>query len=176
MKSSTKERVQKFLDSSVVHKTIFALLCLDLVIMFIETLVDFLPPETRHSPACVIFEQVAWTLTICIISIFAVEIALRIIVRPAWLKRPLHLFDLLIVVGSLVILSVFNVYDAHHLHSSKAAGLLLLARSWRILRVVETSINLTSKGMEKRIHELMEENARLRKELNRVSSASRSIV
>ncbi len=166
-------RLREILDSHLVHTIIFSFLILDLVLTFTETLVDFLPSETRHHPAVIHFERAAWVTAIVIISSFALEIILRIIAFGfRWLKTPLHIFDVFVVFGSLAILSYFNAFNSYN--STKAAGLLVLARAWRVVRVVESSVSVASKKLEAKIHDLEFQNAALRSEMKHMKYLSDS--
>ena len=79
-------------------------------------------------------EQKLEYASIAILSVFALEILLSIISEgKQFFRNPLHCLDVLVVAVSLY----FEI-DGHHI----AAGVLVLVRTWRFLRIVHSVVEI----------------------------------
>lgn len=103
-----------------------------------------------------------WT-TIAILSIFLVENAVLMVVLGlrAFFSRLLYVFDLFIVVVSLVLEITFRVLSQDDV--SEFVGLLIIGRVWRFVRVGHGLVTSTSE-VEKELNEKLVEYARLLEE------------
>lgn len=103
-----------------------------------------------------------WT-TIAILSIFMAELTLLMVVLGlrAFFSRLMYVFDLFIVVVSLVLEITFHSLDQEDV--SEFLGLLIIGRVWRFIRVGHGLVTSTSE-VEKELNEKLVEYARLLEE------------
>jgi hypothetical protein len=166
-------KLLRILDSEVVTGSIMALLMVDLLLTFIEITVDLIVTHSKNShrihnsASYRAFEISCWAISITIISIFAIEIFLRMIGLGfrRWSRKVMNWVDFFVVYVSLILLAIFN--RARSDASQRLAGFLILFRIWRIFRVLGTSAAATTRHTESEIHRLKQENEKLRRELQR---------
>ncbi len=109
------------------------LLLVDVVITGIEIIVEQHSSSGHHSHALHVFHKVLFYMTVSILSIFVIEITLKI-VAFGWrfFTKLLFVFDLIVVVTSLVLEIIFGIRE------SVVVGMLLMLRLWRVIRVAYT--------------------------------------
>ncbi|KAI9099482.1 hypothetical protein DFS34DRAFT_72960 [Phlyctochytrium arcticum] len=137
---SPRERLSAFLESRVAHISILVLILLDMAVVLTEIIVTFLeqhncqpngePKEEEEEPAWL---RGLIYLSLSILFIFVLEHVLRFAVNgwKYYARSPLHIFDALVVIGSLVAELILRG------KAQEVVGLLIGLRLWRLVRVVD---------------------------------------
>ncbi|CAL1534319.1 unnamed protein product [Lymnaea stagnalis] len=152
-----KERLLHFLESQKFQIFIIVLVCVDCLIVLIELLLGL---ETFKLDIDKTLQHKIFSgLSLTILSIFIVEVILRIyVMRLGFFRSKMEIFDGLVVIVSFILDIVF--FD--HGDVSKGTGLLILLRLWRVARVVNGVILSVNRQASHKIKK--EQNLRLAKE------------
>jgi len=140
--STWRVRVAEALESATVHKSILALIVTDAVCVLIDLAYTLLSSECDTTPGGI--EAPAWLEVLSVISIvittlFLIEIPLTLwsigfeFYNPYGRRFPhasLHIFDAIIIVTTFVLEVVLRGKER------ELAGLLVILRLWRLLKLV----------------------------------------
>ncbi|KAJ3159108.1 Voltage-gated hydrogen channel 1 [Geranomyces michiganensis] len=107
-------------------------------------------------------------ISLAILIVFCFEHALRLFALGIvdYVHNPLHAFDAAVVYGSLVLELTLKGTAAEF------AGLLIAARSWRIVRVIDNVATAVKAEKEDQLRSLKEENEVLKQELSAIRAAT----
>ncbi|KAL1920962.1 uncharacterized protein VTP21DRAFT_11597 [Calcarisporiella thermophila] len=169
----------RFLNSRKVQLLILGLIILDLLIVLTEILLSlFAEPVCRpaapgrkahpvHNPTIVKVENILSIISLSILSSFALELLLRLFAFGIkhFTHHLLHLWDAVVIITSLVLTARL------HGRAEEAAGLLIVLRIWRIVRVMES----VAMGMKDTIGELEKEVKKLKRELGKTKDRNHEL-
>ncbi|KAL0084768.1 hypothetical protein J3Q64DRAFT_1102154 [Phycomyces blakesleeanus] len=163
---SWRVRLGHILESETLHWTILGLTLIDTVCVLIQILYTFFH-ECKVDIELRLFEsanhnwilafELAEYITATITCMFVVECLLHLIAfgphyyLPGWTHWKLHVFDIA-VVGSTFLLEVILRGKER-----EVAGLLIIFRLWRIVKVIDAVIKGVNYSNEERIDSLLEE-------------------
>ncbi|KZV88314.1 hypothetical protein EXIGLDRAFT_839343 [Exidia glandulosa HHB12029] len=163
-RSHRRQSLARRLDSNAMHWTVLGLVFVDIAIVVADLSYTFLtercPPKTGPSPLWLyILQNVSKVIT----GLFVAEIPLEIYAY-GWhfynpLKFPLHAFDLLVIVATFVFEMVLSGKE------QEIAGLVVLLRLWRLVRLAGGVALGVGKWEEDELSELRLELSEKRKEL-----------
>ncbi|KND02565.1 uncharacterized protein SPPG_03022 [Spizellomyces punctatus DAOM BR117] len=162
-----RRRLRKLLESHWAHILVFALVLIDLTCVLTEIIVTFLetPECDEQGKPHVGGGEPVWLETLTAISltilwVFVAEHLLRLFAFGIcyYIRKPLHLFDFLVVVGSLVAEMVLKG------KAREVAGLLIVLRCWRLVRIIDGVAEAVSSKKDEQIADLREEVKRLKNE------------
>lgn len=163
--SSWRENIEIVLEMHRFHVIVITLVVLDVVIVTLQLLIDHdiikVPHDKKHS-----IEHGLHTTSIAILALFVAELFLKLAVfRLEFFKKYFEVFDGVVVIVSFVL----DVLPAS-VHTS-AAELVIIARLWRVARIINGIIlSITTakeeeiKKLKKSITILGEENEKLKGE------------
>lgn len=161
---SLRSRLQALLESHRTHIAILVLVLIDLAVVITEIVVLFMEKEECHPHAAE--EEALWLrvmlgISVAILCIFVLEHLLRLFAFGPWyyIKNPLHAFDALVIVGSLVAELVLRGA------AREVVGLLIALRCWRLVRVIDGVATAINEEKEEKIKHLKKENNKLRLEI-----------
>ncbi|KAI9031699.1 hypothetical protein CLU79DRAFT_694099, partial [Phycomyces nitens] len=163
---SWRVRLGHLLESEALHWTILGLTLIDTVCVLIQILYTFFH-ECKVDVELKLFEsanhnwilafELAEIITATITCMFVIECLLHLIAfgpryyLPGWTHWKLHVFDIA-VVGSTFVLEVILRGKER-----EVAGLLIIFRLWRIVKVIDAVIKGVNYSNEERIDSLIEE-------------------
>ncbi|KAJ3149240.1 hypothetical protein HDU89_003957 [Geranomyces variabilis] len=174
---SIRRRIANVLESHLAHILVLVLVSIDLLCVLIEILLSFLEQQDACreggpvSPSHVeetMLQSVLRVISITILGVFCCEHALRLFALGLadYIDNPLHAFDAGVVYGSLFLEITLKGTAAEF------AGLLIAARGWRIVRVIDSVATAVKVEKEQELRALKEENERLRQELSDIRAAT----
>ncbi|TGZ60336.1 hypothetical protein CRM22_008599 [Opisthorchis felineus] len=167
---------------TMVHKKSFLKKALELLLVQIWT-IDFLLFTKNHAPGekQTILQEARFALecvSVCILTVFMIELTLKFIaVGPRhFFTQWLEVLDACVTIVSLVIDAVVIADHAIHMQKSHgtshesglgigsgaldafgaAAGLLIVFRLWRVVRIVSATVVSIHAGMERKLTEMRE--------------------
>ncbi|KAJ3053572.1 hypothetical protein HK097_003949 [Rhizophlyctis rosea] len=164
-----RKELGQFLDQKRFHYLVLFLVVLDLMVVMAEIIITFFEQNSCESNH---FEEEWWHNTLAHIStailcLFNIEIALHLIAfGPRYFTHSLlHLFDAIVVITSLALDLALRGKE------QEVAGLLIVLRSWRLVRVVDGVAMTLEDQYRGKLRRLKEENKRLREELEKLKTA-----
>ncbi|KAI8827195.1 uncharacterized protein EV422DRAFT_31015 [Fimicolochytrium jonesii] len=165
-------RLAKLLESHSFHVGILILVALDLGCVIAELVVSFMelehqcdstgqPLPNPDEPEETLWLHLLSLASLVILALFILEHAARMCVFGVryYIHNPLHLFDLTVVLASLVLEVVLKGA------AGEIAGLLIVLRCWRLVRVIDGVATAVETTTEERMVKLEEENRGLREEV-----------
>ncbi|KAJ3169053.1 hypothetical protein HDU87_000881 [Geranomyces variabilis] len=173
---SLRRRIASIIESHLAHILILVLVLIDLLCVVAEILISFLeqqdacregdPLPPSHNEET-LFQTVLKVVSISILGVFCCEHALRLFALgfADYIDNPLHAFDAAVVYGSLILEITLKGTAAEF------AGLLIAARSWRIVRVIDGVATAVKVEKEQELRALREENDMLKQELSTLRAA-----
>ncbi|KAI0306531.1 hypothetical protein B0F90DRAFT_1623200 [Multifurca ochricompacta] len=138
--SPWRNRISKALESPFVHKLVITLIVIDAACVLADLAYTLLTPdcETSGTPGAPLWLEVLSLISTTITTLFLVEIPLTLWSLGFSFYNPhghvphasLHLFDALIIVTTFVLEVVLRGKER------ELAGLLIVLRLWRLLKLV----------------------------------------
>ncbi|XP_050410011.1 voltage-gated hydrogen channel 1-like [Patella vulgata] len=127
-----RERLAEIIHSQKFHIAVVVLVVLDCILVIAELLIDLdvvkLEDKENHDAP-----KVLHYLSITVLSLFMVEIGVRIFVmRLEFFKHKLEVFDAIVVIVSFILDIVFRNQEG----SATGVGLLVVLRLWRVTRIL----------------------------------------
>jgi hypothetical protein len=187
-KPSWRARTAHFLEHPILHKSVITLIAIDAICVLADLAYTFLTPDCP-APESPEWLEVFAHISLAITTLFLVEIPLSLWALGLQYLNPfgtaphaaLHAFD------ALVIVTTFTLEVALRGKEKELAGLLIILRLWRLVKLVggvavgvgeidERTIELleeTRRELEKTKVELataQEENKKLKEKLNHQST------
>ncbi|KAJ3029193.1 UNVERIFIED_CONTAM: hypothetical protein HDU68_012780 [Siphonaria sp. JEL0065] len=158
-----KKQIAELLESHPVHWMVIVLTIIDLLIVFAEivfTLNDQCGGESSTSSFSSTLEVLGAAST-GILFVFAFEIGLRFFAFGIeyFTKSGLHALDAVIVIVSLLFDFTLEGW------AESIFSLLIVARAWRVVRVIDAVVLTVSEGAEETIAKLEEEIKTLKEEV-----------
>jgi hypothetical protein len=183
-KPSWRARTAQFLELPILHKSVIALIAIDAICVLADLAYTFLTPDCP-APESPVWLEVFAHISLVITTLFLIEIPLSIWALGFQHLNPfgpvphsgLHAFD------AIVIVTTFTLEVTLRGREKELAGLLVILRLWRLVKLVggvaagvgkidEATIELleeTRRELEKTKAELataQEENKNLKEKLN----------
>ncbi|KAK4287754.1 hypothetical protein Pmani_039182 [Petrolisthes manimaculis] len=144
-RSSFRQQLQQFLRSTRCQVVVVVLVVLDTLLVITELLLDL---EMEGKPSSAPF--ILHTLSLSLLALFLLEIVLKIYAyRFDFFTRKGDVFDAIVVVVAVCL-------DAVYLHSRDAhsgAGLIVVFRLWRIVRIQNAMVMQVRSSSDKRLLE-----------------------
>lgn len=132
---STREKLKLILRSNLFHIIVIVLVIIDVICVAVELTLLIEHGKSKHDDMDTV-EKVFKYISLSILSIFMIEITIKILVlRKEILKSIAEIFDILVVVVSFVLDIVFIF---HHDTSKFPIELLSVLRLWRIIRIINS--------------------------------------
>jgi hypothetical protein len=126
-----RQKVRQILHSNYLHVAVIILVFIDTVCVAGELIINL--EVKTHNVSFHILEEVFKIMGLTVLSIFVLELSLKLICMPMDLiKSKLEIFDGMIVTASFIIDIVFF----ENSDAASAFGLLLLLRLWRLGRII----------------------------------------
>jgi hypothetical protein len=126
-----RHKIANILNSNYAHILVIILVLIDTICVAGELIINL---ETKsHNVHFHTLEEIFKILGLTVLSIFVVELILKLVCMPKqWLKSKMEILDGVVVTVSFIIdIIFFENSDA-----SSAFGLLLLLRLWRLGRII----------------------------------------
>ncbi|CAL1534320.1 unnamed protein product [Lymnaea stagnalis] len=150
---TNRQKLGRIITSTKFMLGVIALVSIDCLIVITETMVVFhlirLEPTSFRDIVLMIFH----VSSVTILSLFMIEIAVRIyVMRLSIFKHKLELFDALVVIVSFCLDIIYLGRD----DAANSAGLLILLRLWRVTRILNGIVMSVKKNAENDLrHEKM---------------------
>lgn len=164
-----RKKLGRQLESQYMHLAILVLVLVDFCIVMAEIIISYVEMDAGMQPSPAVMEPLRYT-SLVILSIFCVENLLKLVAfgfQYYW-KHPMHLLDVALVLTSLFL----TIYL--HAPAQEIVGLVILLRTWRIVRVIE-SVVLTLCFKHTKFKEKVHENF-LRQKILLVAARARLII
>jgi hypothetical protein len=165
---TVRQKVAHAIESRPVHIAILALIILDFAVVMTEISIELLHEgscksnshchnESELGPNWALAEEVLRWITVAILSIFILEHMLILWAHGLAYYRAhwIHLFDFAVVAVS------FALTLSLHGKAAELAGMLILLRLWRVLRVMDAVVVTLSDEHSKEVHKLQQQVAQL---------------
>uniref|UniRef100_H2Z728 Voltage-gated hydrogen channel 1 n=1 Tax=Ciona savignyi TaxID=51511 RepID=H2Z728_CIOSA len=154
---NNREKLKHILHSKPIHIAIIVLVVLDSFLVIGELLIDLkiiIVPHGNPAP------EILHGFSLSILSIFMVEIALKIIADPHhFIRHKVEVLDAVVVVISFgVDIALIFVGESEAL---AALGLLVILRLWRVFRIINGIIVTVKTKADERVHEIKQKNSKL---------------
>ncbi|KAK6255301.1 hypothetical protein QQP08_012216 [Theobroma cacao] len=154
-----RTHLAKFLESTQLRIVAISLLLLDLVLTILELSSTILSCSPKNSSSNIDKAWYHWVGISILALLSAKTVALAVGLGSAFFRRPGYLVDGIVVVGALLLEALLE---------RKGGGLLAIVSLWRVVRVVESAMELSDEAIEAQIEgivcqfeALREENTRL---------------
>ena len=149
----TRKELHKFFHSASFRYGLAALIALDLLVVLTDIALMLLQHDGKHA----YLKRVTRCLTdvsIGILSVFLVELLSQVFAFSPrkWFRSCLHSFDFSVVLMTLLIEIVAHVI--FHEDVAHVAGLAIMFRLWRVIRVVHVTTEALELPHEEEIHDL----------------------
>ncbi|XP_022735404.1 uncharacterized protein LOC111288684 [Durio zibethinus] len=154
-KATWRNHLAKFLESTQLRIIALSLLLLDLILTILELSSTLL--------SCNINIEKAWYhwVGISILALLSAKsVALAVGLGGAFFRRPGYVVDGVVVIGALL----FEAFLER-----KGGGLLVIVSLWRVVRVVESGLELSDEAIEAQIEGIVCQFEALRGENSRLS-------
>lgn len=150
-------KLRNFLHSKPCHIAVIILTLVDVVLVMVEIILDLKNAEKcegEHAKESVGAEVVHY-MSISILSIFLVEIGLKLIAdwKHFWAHK-MEIFDAVVVVIAFACDVAISFIGTEAL---AAVGLLIMLRLWRVVRVINGVILTVKTEGDDRVHALKDE-------------------
>lgn len=164
-----RSKLRRFLDSRSLHKAVIALITIDTACVLADLIYTFLSPIcTPEGPEAPQWLEVLAHISLVITTLFLIEIPLTLWAFGAEFYNPLgkvtharfHLFDAAIILTTFVLEVVLKGRER------ELAGLLIVLRLWRLIKLVGGVAVGTSELAEEELAETREELAQTRAALS----------
>nr|NP_001071937.1 voltage-gated hydrogen channel 1 [Ciona intestinalis]Q1JV40.1 RecName: Full=Voltage-gated hydrogen channel 1; AltName: Full=Hydrogen voltage-gated channel 1; Short=HV1; AltName: Full=Voltage sensor domain-only protein [Ciona intestinalis]BAE94277.1 hypothetical protein [Ciona intestinalis] len=154
---TNREKLRHILHSKPIHVAIIVLVVLDSFLVVGELLIDLkviIVPHGNPAP------EILHGFSLSILSIFMVEIALKIIAdHRHFIHHKVEVLDAVVVVISFgVDIALIFVGESEAL---AAIGLLVILRLWRVFRIINGIIVTVKTKADDRVHEIKKKNSEL---------------
>lgn len=158
-----RQKVAQALESKAAHITIIVLVILDLCVVLTELILSSFypgcPDEERPDAVETAEEAFSWT-SIAILSIFTIEILLKLFVfGVSYFKNWLHFLDAAIIITSLILECVLRGI------AQETVSLLIIFRLWRLVRVMHAVADVQGDVEKEKLERHHEEMQQLQAEL-----------
>ncbi|KAJ3042931.1 hypothetical protein HDV00_006238 [Rhizophlyctis rosea] len=166
-----RKKLGHVLEHTRFHWLVLFLVLLDLVVVLTEIISTFLEnncTDTSPSPAeHPLWHDVLAHISTVILILFNLELIAHLVAfGPRFFTHnALHLFDAAVVITSLILDLVLRGKE------QEVAGLLVVLRCWRLVRVVDGVVLTVTDQYKGKIDRLEKENAQLKEEVQRLKSA-----
>ncbi|CAO3674847.1 unnamed protein product [Rhizopus stolonifer] len=162
---SWREKLGEKLENQKFHLVVLSLTLIDALCVLVQIFFTFFHEcqaplmEPRHW--LIVAFELAETVSLFICVVFGLEILLSLIAfgpkyyLPGWPHWKLHVFDAAVVTTTFVLEFVLKGKER------EVAGLLIVFRLWRIVKVIEAVILSVSFTKEEELDKLKEKYARL---------------
>ncbi len=168
-----KSNLKILLEKPLTRHIILALIFLDLTIVFTEIILDLAFSKNSSQEPLKTILCVFWAISLTIIVLFVIEILLHVVAYCffGYFKSKVHVLDAIIVLVSLTLMSVFTYSKQETI--SELVGLLVLLRTWKVVRLMVASTVVMEMDKERAIQALRLEIAALRGTIAEMRDASR---
>ncbi|CEI92734.1 hypothetical protein RMCBS344292_06987 [Rhizopus microsporus] len=177
-----RHKLGEYLEDQKFHIGILCLTLVDAASVFIQIIYTFF--HECHAPFNNIHDNTHWlivafemaeVISVCICVLFILEITLSLIAfgpryfLPGWSHWKLHVFDAAVVITTFVLEIVLKGKER------EVAGLLIIFRLWRVVKVIEAVVLSMSFTHQEELEKLKERNEELQEKLKQVEQRNREL-
>ncbi|RCI00852.1 hypothetical protein CU097_015003 [Rhizopus azygosporus] len=177
-----RHKLGEYLEDQKFHIGILCLTLVDAASVFIQIIYTFF--HECHAPFNNIHDNTHWlivafemaeVISVCICVLFILEITLSLIAfgpryfLPGWPHWKLHVFDAAVVITTFVLEIVLKGKER------EVAGLLIIFRLWRVVKVIEAVVLSMSFTHQEELEKLKERNEELQEKLKQVEQRNREL-
>ena len=173
--SVRRQMLQHFFHSAYWHRVLSGLIVMDLVVVLTDIIIILLTchqdtggHDGDHDDHSVLDRvlHVLPVISIILLSIFEIELMLNIYAFGCkYLKRFLHLFDVIIVTITLILEIIFH-YIIEDTDVEVIVSLTIILRLWRLVRVLHVTTEAIDVHNESKFHNYKDKIKQLTYELN----------
>ena len=160
--------LENVFESQIFQLLILALVVIDMAIVTVELTCSLEVVEKKNEDISTFVKKVK-ILNLVVISIFVLEIATKISVYRRRFLKCYELFDAAVIATSFI-LDIVSLNEAFPSKHTTAAEFIIVARFWRIVRIVNGTIFQIRSTKEDKVKRLVKEIEALKEEIRSLRS------